>query len=87
MATGSAVAKARPGIKPGIYRHYEGVRQCKVIAVTRDAETGEEVVIYQELFGMHLWKVVTIEMAAKEFFHKVKDKNFYGPCYELIKEF
>lgn len=83
----TAAVKAAPLLKPGIYRYYEGTRECKVVAITTDAETGEEIAVYQEQFGMFSWKVEPLRIAADEFFYRVKDKNYHGPRYKLVKEF
>ena len=66
---------------------YKAPLEYKVIAIATDAETKVEVVIYQELFGMHSWKVEAVKDAAEMFFYHVKDKNYHGQRYRLIKEF
>lgn len=87
MSAGAAAVKVALLLKPGVYRHYEGGRECKVVALTTDAETGEEIAVYQELFGMCSWKVEPVRNVVAEFFYKVKDKNYHGPSYSLVKEF
>ena len=42
-------------IRPGLYRHYKG-KEYEVIGIAQHTETGEEVVVYQALFGdRELW--------------------------------
>ena len=37
-------------IRPGKYRHFKG-GECRVFCMARHSETGEEMVVYQALYG------------------------------------
>lgn len=50
-------------VQPGLYRHYKG-RQYRVFGVAQHSENGEQVVVYQALYGdFGLW-VRPLEMFA-----------------------
>lgn len=52
-------------LQPGLYRHYKGP-EYRVLGVARHSETGEQVVVYQALYGeFGLW-VRPLEMFAGE---------------------
>ncbi len=44
-----------PGLQPGRYRHFKG-GQYRLIALATHSETGEQMVVYQALYGERgLW--------------------------------
>ncbi len=52
-------------LQPGVYRHYKG-RFYRLLGEARHAETGEELVVYQALYGERGWWVRPRSMFVEE---------------------
>ncbi len=48
-------------IRPGVYRHYKG-KFYLVLGEARHSETGEQMVVYQALYGEYGWWVRPLGM-------------------------
>lgn len=48
-------------IRPGVYRHYKG-KFYLVLGEARHSETGEQMVVYQALYGEYGWWVRPLDM-------------------------
>lgn len=73
-------------LKLGIYKHFKGMI-CEVIALARDSETREEMVVYKELgvnreFGKDSIWVRPLKM----FTEHVERDGYSGPRFAYVKE-
>ena len=63
-------------IKPGLWKHFKG-NQYRVLGVALHSETGEEMVVYQALYGQRgLW----VRPAAM-WLEQVERDNYSGPRF------
>jgi hypothetical protein len=73
-------------LKLGVYKHFKGMI-CEVIALARDSETKEEMVVYKELgvnkdFGKDSMWVRPLKM----FTEHVERDGYSGPRFVYVKE-
>lgn len=52
-------------IKPGLYRHFKG-KLYQVVLIAQHTETGEQMVVYQSLYGDYSFYVRSYDMFASE---------------------
>ena len=68
-------------IKQGRYRHFKG-NEYRVLAIARQSETMEEMVVYQALYGQRgLW----VRPAAM-WLEQVEREGYSGPRFTWIEE-
>lgn len=67
-------------IKPGVYRHFKG-NLYRVLFTARHSETGEEMVVYQALYGEKGYWVRPAAMWQET----VKGENYIGPRFTWVE--
>lgn len=68
-------------LQSGVYRHYKG-RYYLVLGEARHSETGEELVVYQALYGERGWWVRPKAM----FLEEVVVEGVSQPRFEFVEE-
>ncbi len=71
-------------LKLGVYRHFKG-KEYEVIAIARDSETLEEMVVYKALYdSSEFGKNAVWVRSLKMFTEHIDKENYSGPRFKFI---
>ena len=76
-----ALSEAAKSFRPGVYEHFKG-GQYEAYSVVRHSETGEEMVLYQQLYGDFSFWVRPLDM----FLEDVERDGKRMPRFKFTKE-